>query len=260
MSINFIKTLKHEGVELDFKTMSSILWYSPIHASYIQRDSLLDGTWVFTKTSDPYILFLFKRMFSANVTRYASAEECYKAVKEMNAFPPNTIGVYQANDSLLYAILEKLRNSIAHGTFNIQNSTIFGIGQVRNKQEACINLYYSFSLDCLKHMDDFHNAVKALSRLKENDLVSFSRQYLGAATLDETHFQIKGDKYCFENNTFQASRSVFDQLKNNAEGNKVNIYNDIKTTPTTIEEARRLRNAGRIMTVLDFITGLINEG
>lgn len=57
MSINFKKTLKHESVELDFKIISSILWYSPIHASYIQRDSLLDGTWVLEKTSDPYILF-----------------------------------------------------------------------------------------------------------------------------------------------------------------------------------------------------------
>lgn len=260
MSINFKKTLKHESVELDFKIISSILWYSPIHASYIQRDSLLDGTWVLEKTSDPYILFLLKRLFSTNVIRYSSAEECCKAAREMDAFPPNAIGVYQANKPLLDTILEKLRNSIAHGAFNIQNSTIFGIGQVRNKQEACVNLYYSFSLDCLKRMDDFYNAVKALSHLKENDLVSFSQQYLGAAALDETHFQIKGDKYCFENKTFQASRNAFDQLKDNTEGNKVNIYNDIKTTPTTIEETQRLRKTGRIMTVLDFITDLINEG
>ena len=129
------------------------LWYASSLQAYIQRSIQYDNTFLCKGNAehslciDNLTLLLLYKTFQLEGICYISSDEtrniesilsCEYSKKEHILLLENK----NRNFSVFYAFNEKLRNSFAHGTFNVlDDGTALFVGQAKAKQESPINFY-----------------------------------------------------------------------------------------------------------------------
>lgn len=132
--------LKHNGVnDINDLFLKKYLWYSTSHSSYIQRTASFDGT-AFDINS-PYYQKIFDSIFLVLLFDLLNLDELHYYLgnmtdvdRDVDALPASSsslrlLYLHHGGKSALYSFFDKLRNSLAHGTFNDTNDRFIMIGQ-----------------------------------------------------------------------------------------------------------------------------------
>lgn len=246
--------LKHNNLEIDIKLVSELIWYSVAISSYIQRNCNLDNTWINEKISNPYISFLCRKKLNiVEFNIFETQSKCNCFVRERDAIPKNTIGIYLTKESLFFDMCNKIRNSVAHGTFNVVNKELFGIGQAKPKIESEINFYYNFEISDLDAIDNFFNAVFDLAKMDKNDLISFAIKYLNGERAGNNEFKIKETFYFFVNMELIPSKNAIEKVEEKCNRNKIYIFNNIHHIPSLSKQIDELKTSKVLITVDEFL-------
>lgn len=251
--MNF-ELLKHHELNVDFEFVSNLIWYSAAKDSYLQRDSSLDNTWINEETSNPFVSFLCRKFLELNsLTIYDKVSICDSYARNVENLPDNSIGIYLSTKSLFFDLCHKIRNSVAHGTFNIIQNEFFGIGQVKAKSESEINLYYKFKLFDNEMISKFFESVYVLSTMNCNDLKMFALKYLSAIDVADNKFLIGEKAYLFENCDFTPSKISIKKIMNEGSENLTHIFNKINYIPALNGQIEELKKNGVIISIEEFL-------
>ena len=141
------------------------LWYSTSAQAYIQKSKQFDGS-VFDKGSSEFNpisdeciqAMLFKHLKLNRIDEYTdNAAELEQDIEHVED-DESVLLLHnpKRKQSLLYAFDDKLRNSIAHGTFNqLKNGQYLFVGQFKARQNSPINFFLRVcGLDLLETFND----------------------------------------------------------------------------------------------------------
>lgn len=150
------------------------LWYFVSKESYAQRIDLFDN--IFDKSSTPY-----DRFFLIWLYHILELDELHIYTKNMVDLD-NDVDDLSSSDlckkilyihangiTVFYSFFEKIRNSIAHGTFNYSTnpSHFFMIGQKSSKQNSLINLYYQTTGNINKNFKSLYEELQKTSNITD---------------------------------------------------------------------------------------------
>ena len=114
------------------ETLFFLLWYFVSKESYPQRNSYYDN--IFGGNTSPYDrffqLFLYNTLSLDELIIFNNANDLDKYVDGLSSrdLNKNLLYIHVNKMTSFFAFFEKIRNSIAHGTFNLTNR-FFMIGQ-----------------------------------------------------------------------------------------------------------------------------------
>ena len=136
--------LKHpsSGINVSHDELKLSLWYTPTKQSYLQRTDAFDGTFLSSQTSDTYTGLLLKEIFNIPTIHIASTiDVCHSTI---DALPASALGmpcfyISQSEKSLIFEFWEKVRNSLAHGTFNPTCKINYMLGQAQGRPSSKAN-------------------------------------------------------------------------------------------------------------------------
>lgn len=143
-----------------------LLWYFVSKESYLQRNPCYDK--IFGGKSSPYdyffLLFLYKTLsldeliiFKNNMIDLDNYVDSLSA----SDLHKNLLYIHANGVTSFMSFFEKIRNSIAHGTFNLSNR-FFMIGQKSSKLTSVMNFYFQIN-------NEFESKLKeVLELLVEN--------------------------------------------------------------------------------------------
>ena len=146
------------------------LWYSTTAQAYIQRSTLFDNS-VFALNSGSYkrvidqclvVLLSLCLQLDQIKTNMNSTMELESFVRDARDCDDVLFLRYdESKNSLLPAFHEKVRNAIAHGTFNrLADGRYLFVGQNKAKQESPVNFF--MRIGGLDLIDSFNNTVDEL--------------------------------------------------------------------------------------------------
>lgn len=96
-----INLLKHNNIKIEVDLITKLIWYSAAKDSYIQRNSLLDDTWINDEASNPYVAFLCRKFLKLKqFIIYDNECFCNNFVRSISCLPNDTFGIYLSNKSL----------------------------------------------------------------------------------------------------------------------------------------------------------------
>lgn len=170
LSDDQVRVLTHNSAKTMIKQETIILeqlWYSTTKQAYIQRYPDYDDTYL-CKKSSAYLpgvdallqAWLFKVLHLdaiAHVTEGSNALENMLLSEYAKKEKILLLGNSGYKESVLYAFDDKLRNSLAHGTFNVlEDTTALFVGQFSAKQSAYMNFY--LRIENFSYIADYRNA------------------------------------------------------------------------------------------------------
>lgn len=222
-SSNIVPFLAHnKPIKLNNLLIEYFLWYTTSFDSYIQRTTKFDNS-IFDKSSLMYspivdycfLLILFNRLHLDKLKFYQnkiqiidndidniSTSDCNK----------NLLYLHYGAKSSLFAFFDKMRNSIAHGTFNIYQNKILMIGQYKPKITSLYNFYLQINLN---EKDNNFNSIIDNEILDLNNLLKMSLSLINGITIEDNHLIFKNSEIIL-NTDFQfinkSSISQKDQL------------------------------------------------
>lgn len=161
-----LQGLKHKNLNIDDDVMKYCLWYSCNKESYIQRTSKYDGTFLSYSDSDPYISALIVSLFNINNLLIFSKQcECNKYARSLsNEIINDSFMLIYSKGSLFFSLYDKIRNSFAHGQFNVFQEMYYFLGQGKAKKESDINFL----------LQTKYNVFNSLKKLLESVELSLS--------------------------------------------------------------------------------------
>lgn len=137
------------------------LWYFVSKESYAQRINIFNS--IFDKPS-PYdrffLMWLYKELQLDELRVYTNKMvDLDKDVDSLSSsdLSKDLLYIHAKGTAIFTSLFEKMRNSIAHGTFNRTNRFIM-IGQVKSKIDSPMNFYYQTN-------GDYNNRFKSLLKL-----------------------------------------------------------------------------------------------
>lgn len=152
-----LNNLTHNNIPLNYhllKLLTERIWYSTSEESYIQRTTFYDGS-IFDKSSPKYkgivdkctLAIIYKSLELNHIKEF---EDCAESVEndfqEYYQKEVYFLSFLKSKNSSFYEFSSKIRNSIAHGTFNIlTNNKVEFVGQFKPKQESKINFIMRIS-------------------------------------------------------------------------------------------------------------------
>lgn len=250
--MNF-ELLKHKDLCVDFDFIANLIWYSVAKDSYLQRKASLDNTWIADEISNPFVSFLCRKILSLDkLTIYENVSSCDSCVRNNECLPDNSIGIYLSSKSLFFDLCHKIRNSVAHGIFNIIGDEFLGIGQIKAKLDSPINLRYKIKLPNKKVFCELFESVFELGSMDSNDLKTFALKHMSAFDAGDDKFLIDGKTYCFENRDFIPSKANIEKINSEGLKNQTHVFNKIKRIPTLNEQVEELKNEGVLLSIEDF--------
>ena len=215
LSVEQIEELKHSNTFLENicpKNLFGMLWYTTTDQSPVQRTRLLDGT-IFDKKSNNYnsivdkyaMLFFEKTLFLGNAHL---AEKGANFKQELDkVYGKDSAALLILKDErvgVVYSFFNRLRNSIAHGSFNFINGKgwVF-IGQSSKNIDSNINFYLH-----INEVERFEILINTLKDCSNNNLVDF-QNYVYSLFIplkkiaDNYYLRICDDKIVCFDNTFE---------------------------------------------------------
>lgn len=165
------KQLKHEQKFYNKKLLSdeslfNLLWYFICEQSYIQKIEIFNN--IFDKKSSPYdnffMIWLYNELSLSQINIYSAQNKLNEELDSfsINDIEKNLVFIYTNEKTLFNSFFEKMRNSIAHGTFNLSNR-FFLIGQNKNKITSPINFYFQTKCNIY---NKFNEMLESLSLMK----------------------------------------------------------------------------------------------
>ena len=256
-----IDDLKHVNVAFDNILIPRLLWYSATKYCYLQRNSDFDNTWIKEKDSNPYVWFLCKKMLGLKCFKiFKTCDSCDTHAKSEPQILEDTIGIYLKDAKpLFFELCDKLRNSIAHGTFNMSGNIIFGIGQSHSKKESPINLYYNFSLGSGKVLNDLFDLVKRLSAMTPRDLYTFALEFLGAKSISDNVFIYKGRSYVFNDATFKVTKENIECFEKGKIKDTIYVFSNVQWMTTSKDKIDKIKNSIQLIETTDFIESIAGD-
>lgn len=209
MSNQYASSLVHgEPLSLRADNVARVfrqLWYSPSTQAYIQRDTAFDGT-VFDRASTSFhpiadecakvLLSVHLGLEHIKVYKEHASELERELPIVSYEKPVLLLHTPRGKVSVLNSFYEKLRNSIAHGTFNRLPQVGYRfIGQFRAKPESPINFYLQ-----IKGLEQLDVLNRSMSQLCVDDILLLMKKTY--ATVHPIH-RIDGRLYkCSDNGGF----------------------------------------------------------
>lgn len=203
--------LRHNRRNSQYIMLDTILhqiWYSSSHQAYIQRSTAYDDT-IFNRKSSLYLpvvdalmLAMIHKVFCldaiAHLDSYNDLEQVLLQEYERKE-KILLLGNTGYKESVLYAFDDKLRNSFAHGTFNVlEDGTMLCVGQAKAKQESQLNFYLRIINSGRIH--EWHSMLGNLP----SDLGAFAKfaygKYHNLQETDAPNLYLRNDKefVCFD--------------------------------------------------------------
>jgi hypothetical protein len=161
---NIIKKLKHGNKTsiLNEEYLHDCLWYSSTDQAYSQRTTSYDSSWLASLTTDTYVALALKSIMKLDsLITYETETACNDAISKLDEESLNIcrMDVYRSNGKSLYlSFVERMRNGLAHGTFNKIENRFFIINQHKPKPDAKVNYYLNIiqnDLNCLDSVSRF---------------------------------------------------------------------------------------------------------
>ena len=149
------------------RSLFTLLWYFVSKESYAQRITAFDS--IFSGKSSPY-----DRFFLLWLHKQLSLDELRIYTKNMvdldmdvdllsgTDLHRNLLYLHASGTTTFTSFFEKLRNSIAHGTFNKSNR-FFMIGQKNSKPNSYINFYFQTSSENHEKITSIVNSIETTS-------------------------------------------------------------------------------------------------
>ena len=150
----------HNNLSLDFQTIQyliKIIWYSTSSESYIQRSTCFDDS-IFDKKSKNYktivdkctIALLYKELGLSHIKQFddkaESVENDLQKFYDNDFYFLSILNQKNFKKSAFFNFTEKIRNSIAHGTFNvIEDNKVEFLGQFKPNQDSPVNFFMRVS-------------------------------------------------------------------------------------------------------------------
>ena len=131
------------------KNVYNLLWYFISQQCYAQRTNRYDGTCLdysspsYSKSVDVFfLLWLYRTVPLEECIVFDKIQDLDAKVDNLSAIDlnKNILYVHQSQTSIFYSLFEKMRNSLAHGTFNLSNR-YFMYGQAKSKIISPFNFY-----------------------------------------------------------------------------------------------------------------------
>ncbi len=186
----------------------NFLWNSTSNQAYIQRNVKFDNTY-FNKSSRLYFpcadYHTFALMYTILNLNNANIEENMNNLEDRlsQEFSSSNNKMYilkNSKKSLLYNFDDKIRNAIAHGTFNIQrDGQAEFFGQTHATRESKINFYLRIDdfQDIVEFYNDLHQCVNNILDLQ---IITFRR----FKEVDSIHSNLirSGERFIIFDNDF----------------------------------------------------------
>jgi len=189
--------------------MQQFLWYSTTKQAYIQRDNSFDNL----KNEEPYFMAYIKKLLKLD--RLHCFESCAGLEKELKLLENQNLNTLLTNNKADISLLDfenKIRNSIAHGTFNLfeDGSGIF-VGQNKAEQTSVVNFFLK-----IENIELLEKYLRDIKELKNITLLDFQlkvlNMYKNVTFVKDRIYKVNDDRYLILDNDF-----IFHRV---AEGNK----------------------------------------
>lgn len=236
LSDDQVRVLTHNSAKAKIKQETVILeqlWYSTTMQAYIQRCQNYDGTF-FCKKSSTYspivdvllMAWLFRVLHLdaiAHVTEGKDALENILLSEYSKKEKILLLGNSKHKESVLYAFDDKLRNSLAHGTFNVlDDATALFVGQLSAKQSAYMNFY--LRIEKFSYIADYRNSFMELPQsLLEFAKVIYSSFFVIEKTASSNLVKREDEVYVYFDDCFR-----FEKVKDGAQSQDEQICNHIQ--------------------------------
>ena len=165
---NLIKPNNHQI--LDYNTLEFLLWYS-YNTSSIQRDESYDNSSLATNTLDIFVLFKLVSIYKLECAYvFSDIKTCNASICSLPLSERNKSILYIAlggngkKSSLFFNYYTKIRNSLAHGAFNIYRDIYYFLGQKNTEHNSEANFLLQTKQDIYKAnqllLGSFKNAIE----------------------------------------------------------------------------------------------------
>ncbi len=171
------RVLKHENTAfVDLNNLEYYLWYSCTKQSYIQRTNKYDNTILDSSKCNIFIALLLLSIYKLDsIFIYEGIQdEIDNKISQYGEgmLLKNIMCIHMnlsKEKSLFYVYFERLRNSLAHGTFNFYNGKFYHMGQWQAKVESKIN----FLLQSNKSVFEIINIIDKIYNINNINYNSF---------------------------------------------------------------------------------------
>ena len=169
--------LKHNRQTLiDKEFIKEFLWYSYNNYCPIQSNRKYENSWFNKPEANIYCAIVFKQILGLDTIKFLSTNDGIEDEIKNNSFS-NVLFMRKNKESetIFESFFNKMRNSIAHGTFNNVKNTFYFVGQTKAKIESPINYYLKLSKTSIKNIYKCLNkAIKILQKngINYDDIIS----------------------------------------------------------------------------------------
>lgn len=158
-------------------TLVTFLWYFVSKQSYSQRTDFFDGFLNQPWLESTFLLWIYNVLeLDSMYINKSSLDSVDNKVDSLSHADLNKNMLFLfpgKNETVFMGFFEKLRNSIAHGTFNVSNR-FFMLGQAKSKQISKVNFYYQTSTknaDRINYVLDRLEDVENLEELFKESII-----------------------------------------------------------------------------------------
>ena len=177
--------LKHnKKTSINMNLIKDFLWYSFNKYCPMQSSREYENSWVNTEEVNVYFAIAIKHYLKLEAIKCLNAY--VEADDEIDKFKNVLYITKNASETLFESFFNKLRNSIAHGTFNNVRDTFYFVGQLKAKIESPINFYLKLSKTSVRRI---HNCVnKVLRILEEGSLYKILKLMIKLSKRNDFYF------------------------------------------------------------------------